>query len=147
MKLIKNLTIFTAGGLLYGIVEILWRGGTHISMFLVGGLCFYIIGSLDEGENKPCILSQAAMSCVIVTSIEFSSGVFINMILNLGVWDYSSLPFNVMGQICLPFSILWLFISVPAIYAEDALRSAIFGEPQKRLTLLPAVKKKTAIDA
>lgn len=36
-EIAKNLTVFTAGGLAYGLVEIAWRSSTHISMFFVGG--------------------------------------------------------------------------------------------------------------
>ncbi len=134
-NLAKNLTIFTAGGLAYGLVEIAWRSTTHISMFFVGGICFWLIGSIDEHGGVPSLVYQAALSCLIVTSVEFTSGVFINIVLGLKVWDYSALPFNVLGQVCLPFSALWLFISVPAIYFEDFLRAVLFGEELKRIDL------------
>lgn len=135
-KLIENITIFTAGGLAYGLVEIIWRGSTHISMFLVGGLCFWLIGSIDEHGAVPPLAYQSALSCLIITSVEFTSGVFINIVLGLGVWDYSALPYNVLGQICLPFCALWLFLSVPAIYFEDFLRAALFGEEMKRFGVI-----------
>lgn len=67
--------------------------------------------------------------------MEFTSGVFINIVLGLGVWDYSALPFNVLGQVCLPFSALWLLLSVPAIYFEDFLRAKLFGEKMKQIDL------------
>ena len=43
----------------------------------------------------------------------------VNIILQWNVWDYSNVPFNVMGQICLPFSIIWFFLSLPAIVPAD----------------------------
>ncbi len=134
-NLAKNLTIFTAGGLAYGLVEIAWRSTTHISMFFVGGICFWLIGSIDEHGGVPSLVYQSVLSCLIVTSVEFTSGVLINIVLGLKVWDYSALPFNVLGQVCLPFSALWLFISVPAIYFEDFLRAKLFGEKLKRIDL------------
>lgn len=133
--LTKNLTIFTAGGLCYGLVELAWRSSTHISMFFVGGLCFWLIGSIDEHGGVPSLVYQSMLSCLIVTSVEFTSGVFINIVLGLKVWDYSALPINVLGQICLPFSVLWLIISIPAIYFEDFLRAKLFGEKMKRIDL------------
>lgn len=142
MNHFKNLVIMTAGGLCYGLVEIAWRGSTHISMFLVGGLCFLLIGSLDESPNPPSLLWQTAMSSLLVTSIEFTSGVYINLIFGMKVWDYSRLPFNVMGQICLMFSALWFLLSIPAIYFEDFLRFALFGDKMKHIPLLP-VKHRT----
>ncbi len=134
-KLIENLTVFTAGGLAYGLVEIAWRGSTHISMFAVGGLCFWLIGSIDEHGSVPPLIYQSVLSCLIITSVEFTSGVFINIVMGLGVWDYSGLPHNLLGQICLPFSALWLLLSVPAIYFEDLLRAALFGGKMKKISL------------
>ena len=134
-EIAKNLTVFTAGGLAYGLVEIAWRSSTHISMFFVGGICFWLIGSIDEHGSVPSLIYQSVLSCLIVTSVEFTSGVFINIVLGLGVWDYSALPFNVLGQVCLPFSALWLLLSVPAIYFEDFLRAKLFGEKMKQIDL------------
>lgn len=142
MSHFKNLIILTAGGLCYGLVEIAWRGSTHISMFLVGGLCFMLIGSLDEVPDPPPLLWQAAMSSILVTTIEFTSGVFLNIIFDLGVWDYSKMPYNVFGQICLLFSGLWFLLSIPAIYFEDFLRFALFGERMKRLPLLKSKRQR-----
>lgn len=141
MNHLKNLVILTAGGLCYGLVEIAWRGETHISMFLVGGLCFFLIGSLDEFPNPPSLIYQAVLSSLLVTSIEFTSGVFLNIILNLKVWDYSQMPFNVMGQVCLTFSGLWFLLSIPAIYFEDFLRFVLFGQKMKSIPLLPTSKR------
>ena len=64
----------------------------------------------------------------IVTFMEFISGYIINIKLGWQVWDYSNLPFNIMGQICLPFSIIWFFISLVAIVVDDYLRYWLFKE-------------------
>jgi hypothetical protein len=37
MDLKKHLLTFLTGGILYCILEMLWRGRTHISMFFDGG--------------------------------------------------------------------------------------------------------------
>ncbi len=134
---VKRIVIFVAGGLTYGLLEIIWRGYTHISMFVVGGLCLVIIGSIDEGKSSPCLLWQACLGSLTITAMEFTSGVIVNLVMKLDVWDYSMLPFNVMGQICLPYSILWLVLSIPAIYYEDILRHFLFGEKIPHHRLLP----------
>ena len=141
-KIIKNFTLFCTGGLGYGMIELMWRGGTHISMFFAGGICFFIIGSLDEFEYKPSLWTQAVLSGALITAVEFLSGLLVNLLLGLDVWDYSGLPMNVMGQICLPFSALWVLLSVPAIYLEDYLRHVLFLEPMKKQRLLPAIPGK-----
>ncbi|MCD7847218.1 MAG: putative ABC transporter permease [Oscillospiraceae bacterium] len=133
----KRMVIFIAGGLTYGVLEIIWRGYTHISMFVVGGLCLMIIGSMDEGGEAPCLLWQACLGSMTITVMEFTSGVIVNLVMGLDVWDYSSLPLNIMGQICLPYSVLWLALSIPAIYYEDILRHYLFGERIPHQRLLP----------
>ena len=141
-KIIKNFTLLCTGGLGYGLIELMWRGGTHISMFFAGGICFFIIVSLDEFEYKPSLWTQAVLSGALITAVEFLSGLLVNLLLGLDVWDYSGLPMNVMGQICLPFSALWVLLSVPAIYLEDYLRHVLFLEPMKKQRLLPAIPGK-----
>ena len=44
----RNLLIFVIFGLAYGLIEILWRGYTHPSMVILGGICGLIIGLLNE---------------------------------------------------------------------------------------------------
>lgn len=140
--LIKSLTLFTIGGLLYGIIEIAWRGHTHISMFVVGGLCFVLIGLLDEIQKPISVLGQLPIAAFLVTAIEFTSGVIVNLIMGLQVWDYSNLPLNIWGQVCLPFSLIWLVLAFPAIIIEDSLRVMLFNEAPKTLQFLPKVFKK-----
>ena len=48
--------------------------------------------------------------------------------LGLHIWDYSSLPFNLLGQICLPFTVLWFFLALLCIFVDDWLRHILFHE-------------------
>lgn len=139
MQVLKSLSVFTFGGLCYGILEILWRGSTHISMFLVGGLCFLLITATDISRFLgDSLLLEAPVCAMIVTAVELASGIMINLRMGLGVWDYSSIPLNFMGQICLPFSLIWLGLSVPAILVSRLLRHFVFEDELPELRLLPA---------
>lgn len=131
--LCKNLFLFAVGGVLYYIIEILWRGHSHYSMFFVGGLCFVLIGKINEyiPWDIPIYL-QSILGAVIITSVEFISGCILNIWLGLDVWDYSNIPFNLLGQICLPFSILWVFVAFVAILLDDYIRYFFFGEEKPR---------------
>ena len=102
-------------------IEILWRGHTHWSMGILGGLCFVLIGILDEIEDHPPIVLQMLQGAVIVTVLEFIAGLILNIWLGLDIWDYSNMPFNIMGQVCLPFFIAWFFLSYPAIKLENLI--------------------------
>ena len=42
----------------------------------------------------------------------------------------NSIVFNILGQICLPFTILWFFISILAIVLDDWIRYIMFDEEQ-----------------
>lgn len=128
-RVIKPLILIGIGGLIYSTIEILYRGYTHWTMVLVGGLAFYLIGCLNEYIDW-CIplYKQMLMGSIIITGLEFISGLVINIILKWNVWDYSNMPFNILGQICLPFSIIWFFISFLAIILDDYLRYWIFHE-------------------
>lgn len=133
-KTIKSIfeafVIFIVGGILYTIVELLFRGYSHPSMFCVGGVCYLLIDLLNETilEWDYSLVKQMGISCIVVTIIEFISGLILNIWLGLGVWDYSNMPLNLLGQICVPFTIAWFFLSLPAIISGDYIRYFLFKE-------------------
>lgn len=116
----EYLAVFTLGGLLYGLLELLWRGWTHWTMLICGGACFtlmYLIARLPMGRGRQIVLSAAA-----ITTAEFLTGLLVNLRFGLGVWDYSNMPYNLMGQICPRFCALWLLLSVPGLALCRILR-------------------------
>lgn len=129
MREVKPLVLFSVGGAIYIMIEMLWRGYSHWSMFIVGGLCFVLIGLINEyfSYDIPLIWQMMIGAC-IVTAVEFVSGCIINLWLGLNVWDYSDMPFNIWGQVCLPYMVLWSLLSGVAIILDDYLRYWWFGE-------------------
>lgn len=116
--------VYCLGGLIYALLEIIWRGWTHWSMALCGGLCFlimYLISGSGLGMVKKCLLSAAAIS-----TVEFFTGCLVNLRLHWHIWDYSAARFNLLGQICPAFSALWLLLSVPGLALCGELRK-FFG--------------------
>ncbi len=113
---VKYAIIFIFGGLGYGLIEVVYRGYTHYSMVLAGGICFCAIVALD---NRFCdqmsIVTLSIICSAVITVVEFIFGVIFNLWLKMNVWDYSGAPLNVLGQICLPFSLIWAVISAGAI--------------------------------
>ena len=125
----KVVLLFVFGGLMYMGVEILFRGYTHFSMFFVGGLCFVLVGGINEKLPwNMAFVSQMMIASLLVTAVEFFAGVILNLFLGLGVWDYSTLPYNLLGQISLIFSVGWFFLSAIGILLDDWLRYLIYGE-------------------
>lgn len=135
-ELIKCFILFLLGGGMYIGIEMLWRGHSHWTMGIVGGLCFVIIGGLNNYIPwKMTLQKQAAIGALVVTSVEFVSGIILNLFLQLHIWDYSNLPFNILGQICLPFTILWFFLCIVAIIVDDYLRYFLFHEEKPKYYL------------
>ena len=132
-RLIQFLTLFIIGGSVYVMIELAFRGRSHWTMFLLGGLCFYLIGLINEFYpwDMP-LISQMFISSIIITTLEFIFGVILNIWLKLGIWDYSNIPYNLCGQICLLFSILWFLLSSVAIILDDFVRWKLFGEEKPR---------------
>lgn len=107
------LFLFLVGGLGYGLLEILWRGYTHWSMLLTGGICLVLLYSIQLFFQETSFAIKCLLGALMITGVEFLVGVTVNLGLGLRVWDYSQKPFNLMGQICLPYSVLWFLLCIP----------------------------------
>ncbi|OCN00343.1 hypothetical protein A7X67_09830 [Clostridium sp. W14A] len=112
----KKLSLFLTGGVVYPSLEIICRGHSDFSMAVAGGICLCLIDRICNYRLKfrPLAIRCAAGSAII-TTVEFATGVLVNLVLKMNVWDYSQLPMNFMGQICLPFSLLWCALTIPAM--------------------------------
>lgn len=137
----KFFILFNIGGLAYYLIEtvykmLLYGTGSHWSMFLLGGLCFVLIGGVNNylSWDMP-IQKQMLLSACIITVLEFITGCVINIWLGWNVWNYSDLPFNILGQVCLPFFIIWFFLSLVGIVIDDFIRYKWFGEDKPYYTL------------
>lgn len=127
MKLSEHLVVALLGGLGYVFLELLYRGRSHFTMFLAGGLCFLLIGLLDQVVPGMPVLLQTVLGAGLITAVELATGLLFNG--DLRIWNYSACPFNFRGQICLQYSLLWLPLSFFAILADDWLRHWLFGTP------------------
>lgn len=134
--ILKHAVLALCGGCVYFLIEMAWRGHSHWTMAVLGGVCFVLIGDINEfiPWNMPLIL-QGAIGSGIVTVLELVSGIILNLWLGLGIWDYSNMPFNLLGQICLPFTLLWVALSIVAVALDDWLRHWLFGEDRPTYTL------------
>lgn len=144
-QLTKTGILFYVGGSIYYFIEFIWKtfitfGVCHWSMFLLGGLCFLLIGAINEYIPwEISIIKQGAIGAIIVTVLELIFGVILNIWLKLEIWNYASLPLNILGQICLPFSVIWFFLSIIAIVVDDYLRWWWFGEAKPHYHLRDSV--------
>ena len=136
-KSFKYYTLGTLGGTIYVFIELLWRGYSHWSMFLLGGICFIALGLINEviPWEMP-LTAQMFIGCVIITALEFITGCIVNLWLGWDVWDYSDLPYNLLGQISVVSSVGWYFLSAVGIVLDDWLRYIFFGEEKPRYTII-----------
>ena len=125
----KALVLFLFGAVLYAAIEILWRGHTHWTMAVLGGLLFLLLGGLNNWLpwDMP-LLWQIIIGTAIVTAAEFVAGCILNLWLGLEIWDYSNLPGNILGQICPQFTLAWAGLSLIAIVLDDYIRYWLWGD-------------------
>ena len=117
MELLKKSVLFCIGGGSYYGLELLWRGRSHSTMFVLGGACFLLIGQLNRVEPKLPLIPRMAAGSGICTAGELLFGMLFNQ--NYRIWDYRHQPWNLGGQICLMFTLLWIPLSGAAMWLYD----------------------------
>lgn len=122
MKLSQHLFAFLMGYFLYSLIEIVIRGYTHWTMSLTGGTILAILYAINNRRTMTLIKS-CFIGSLLITAVEFAVGIFDNIIMNWNVWDYSDMPLNILGQICLPFTCLWFILCIPSYYLCMLIRN------------------------
>lgn len=125
----EYLFLWTLGGVIYYGIEMTFRGYSHWSMFVLGGICmlFFALQGQWTGWKEP-LWRQVLWCTLFVTAGEFITGIFVNKIMHWGVWDYSDQPLQIMGQICVPFIILFSALCVAGIFLSAYLLYWLYGE-------------------
>ena len=111
----EQAVIFIFGAINYVALETLWRGYSHWTMAIAGGICAVMIYVLNKECANMHMIYKCISGAVIITSVEFITGVIVNIVLKWNVWDYSQQPFNFLGQICLEYFIYWFLLCIPII--------------------------------
>lgn len=132
----KYIALGITGGLLYILIETVWRGYSHWTMFVLGGMCFLALGLINEilPWGMP-LWQQMLLGSVLITALEFATGCVVNLWLGWDVWDYSAMPGNILGQICPQYFLLWLPVSLAGIILDDWLRYWWWSEERPRYKL------------
>ena len=113
MAIFQKIVLFLAGGIGYVGLEFLWRGRSHASMFFAGGVCFLLLGQLNKVRPRLPLPLRCVVGAGIITCVELAAGLVANR--DYRVWDYRLMPFNYHGQVCLPYSLLWIPVSLGAM--------------------------------
>ena len=136
-QIAKYIFLGVIGGGIYYNLELIWRAHSHWTMFLLGGICFIALGLINEllSWDTP-LISQMVIGSLIITTLEFITGCIVNLWLGWNVWDYSNLPYNLLGPISLFSSIGWIGLSLVGIVLDDFIRWKWFGEEKPRYKLI-----------
>ena len=90
-KLSEYLFLWTLGGCLYYFFEVFFRGFSHWSMFILGGICMVFFTVQGQAVHWEDALWRQVLRCIIfVTAMEFITGIIVNKWLHMAVWDYSN---------------------------------------------------------
>lgn len=130
-KIHKILFLFIIGFMAYITIEVFWRGYSFPLMGLCGGIAFVLIDRINNEISWDVdILIQGLIGSLIITFMEFIIGNLSLLGIVETMWDYSNVPLNYKGIICLPFSFVWLLLSIVAVILADCINYYILNEEE-----------------
>lgn len=128
-KVIMQIVIFGFFGATYYGLELLYDGTSHWGMFVCAGLTGNAASYIISHYKHINMIKKAIIITSVILILELISGYILNIYFNLNVWDYSLLPFNLYGQICLYFGLIWFFVFSPIIFwLVPMIKWVMFGE-------------------
>lgn len=127
----KKLYTFITGAFIYSTIEVVARGFTHWSMAITGGLCLILLYEVFTRMPFLPLWKKCLLGSLIITALEFIAGNIVNITLGLNVWDYSHIPLNLFGQVCLPFTFLWFLLCIPAKMICEGLDRIAFNHSRR----------------
>lgn len=147
-------------GTLYFFLEVIWKtagGRPETISWTMLLLAILLAVPLERfGAELPWempLAVQSALCGAAITAVEFAAGLIINVWLGMGVWDYSAMPGNIMGQVCPQFLVLWAGLAALGIVMLDWMRYAVEGGERPHYTLwkvrpqrLPALRSRRRAD-
>ena len=125
--LFEYIFVYGFGAIGYSLIELLFRGYTHWTMTLTGGVVFLTLYILNTQFLTCSLIKRCIIGSFVITGIEFVVGYIVNIIFKMNVWDYSERLFNVMGQICPLFLLLWFLLCFPVVHFCLYLKRTYFN--------------------
>lgn len=141
-KWLLSVLLWVWTGTLYFFIEVVWKtshGRPETISWTMLLLAIILAVPLERfGAELPWdmpLMVQSAVCGVAITVVEFVAGLIINVWLGMGVWDYSAMPGNIMGQVCPQFLVMWVFLAAVGIVMLDWMRHDVEGGERPRYTL------------
>ncbi len=141
-KCLLSVLLWVWTGTLYFFIEVVWKtshGRPEMISWTMLLLAIVLAVPLERfGAELPWdmpLMAQSAVCGVAITVVEFVAGLIINVWLGMGVWDYSAMPGNIMGQVCPQFLAMWMILAAVGIVMLDWMRYGVEGGEKPRYTL------------
>lgn len=141
-KWLLSVLLWVWTGTLYFFIEVVWKtshGRPEMISWTMLLLAIILAVPLERfGAELPWempLMAQSAVCGVAITVVEFVAGLIINVWLGMGVWDYSAMTGNIMGQVCPQFLIMWVSLAAVGIVMLDWMRYGVEGGERPRYAL------------
>ena len=125
--------LFLAGGFCYVFLELIWRGRSHVSMAIAGGVSLVLLFGVLRWLPHVTLLLRAMIGSAVITAVEFIAGAIVNVRMGLHVWDYSGVKGNILGQICPLYTVLWCLVCAPVSYFQQKIEEGKIKFTKKAL--------------
>lgn len=127
--IIKNIILFAVGYCVYIAIEVTYRGFSYPLMGLCGGLALVIMDKINDYISWDVdIIIQGSIGSIIITFFELIIGeISLHTDFLPIMWDYSNVLLNFDGVICLPFSLIWIGLSIIGILVADTINYYIIN--------------------
>lgn len=129
-QVVKTVVLFILGYCLYVAIEVTYRGYSFPIMGCCGGLAILLLDQINNRISWDIdILVQGLIGSVLVSFMELVIGeLALHTDLVPVMWDYSNIIWNFDGVVCLPFSLVWMGLSIVAVIVADAYNYYVFGD-------------------
>lgn len=106
--MLERAMLFLLGGGGYLAIELAWRGASHWTMFLAGGICLCVLQAL--AVRPVCLPLAAGAGAAAVSGLEVCIGLACREVLHIVVWDYSAEWGNLAGLVCPRYCLYWFLL-------------------------------------
>ena len=127
------------------LLEKAFAGATHAPLqvrkgFLLLPLCpVYGLGALLILTPAPLLAGRplllALWSGAAATGAEYAMSLFYEKLFRVSFWDYTALPWNLGGRVCLAFSLCWCGLGLLTVYGIHPLAAALVARIPEGFTL------------
>lgn len=142
-KCVLSVLLWIWTGTLYFFIEVAWKtahGNPEMISWTMLALAIVLAIPLERfGDELPWempLLAQSAICGLAITVVEFAAGLVLNVWLNMGIWDYSDMPGNILGQVCPQFLVIWVVLAAVGIVMLDWMRYSVEGGKKPHYKLI-----------